>query len=1361
MTLFYRNGCIENGEPHRYEEIKRLNDDLRQRGRAALVAYLTHLNRVPIPWGRFATEAKHLSELLLLDVEVGLCQKASRIEEAISAVQLFIQRARLGLELYFTTFPDFVLAWERNFATFRIWEACKRRLIYRENWIEWEELQEAKRTEAFQFLEDELRRATLTMPVPGGLTYWNGVRPPTHPGIKLLQHREPATIQPLDPAPEGLDLMGIPDRHARPNWLDLMGTPDRHARPNWLAPLNIEGNQQATEIANLPMWLQAAIRLGTKFIRVAAAGVPPATTTFEPKCGTSISSVFCNVCGETHPALIDEYYFWIEDSRHYEKQDQIAEWGAINEENQDDPQTDWHRPDKLPALLRWAAKPMVHLRWCRIHNGEFQQPRQSYEGVQIEISEGGVVAAPELMFLGRSDDTLNFEIIDGKTPTGYESDPNPGFRYDLATDEAIILPNRPLNLEGEKEEVDTESTQNGGLAAFPFFAWFDPGAPLVPPSPFSPGIAVAGHLRVHYRFEAALKWYETVYHPLENDNTWKICPPEQQPEQPGQCCCASDPVDDTEVKERAIRLHYLETLMQRGDALLRKNTPEAFQQARLIFDTAANILGATPTTVMKKDDVLGTEGTTTDGPMTISSFTPECAPLNPRLMCLYTGVNDRLTLIHACLNARRLKNGRPNLDMPYFGNSEIRDCWKVNTNFCVNENDWCLQQGPYRFLVLVQKAKEVADEVRGLGGTLLAAYEKGDAEYLVSLRTMHERQLLNLMLEVRQSQWREADWQIQALKKTKQIAQTRLLYYKNLIANELIGGEASYESLITSSTTLRATGNIVEAIGQAMNLIPDPHVGFPSNFVELPVGSKLSAIFSASGQIVNVVADIISATASLGLTTAGWERREDEWEHQRDVLTIEIEQIERQILAAERRRDIALRELNNHQQQIENAAEVQDFLRDKFTNHALYLWMQQETAAIYYQMYEMALHFARQAQRAFNFERGYTTRQFIPAEIWDNLHEGLLAGERLQLAIRHIEQAYYCENVREYELSKHVSLRSHFPMAFLQLQLTGYCEIEIPEWMFDLDYPGHYMRRIKNVTMTIPCVVGPYTGVHCRLTLLSSKTRVDPRLVDPPHACCQGSDCENGYPAKPDDPRMVSMYAATEAIATSRGQNDSGMFELNFRDERYLPFEFSGAVSRWRIELPLENNHFDMESLSDLILHLNFTAREGGDELRKVANECAQQNLPGAGIRFFDVRRDLPEAWQLLNNPVSSEVESKQLGVRLSRNMFPYLTGNKKIGVSQLQIFFDAPGADPSAHHIVEFLVGQQAYQIKEEKCDCDMYSIACIADANWPGLFHGVLEIDFEALSTSGCQDLGVFRFPKDVGEITDTYLFCGYKML
>lgn len=167
------------------------------------------------------------------------------------------------------------------------------------------------------------------------------------------------------------------------------------------------------------------------------------------------------------------------------------------------------------------------------------------------------------------------------------------------------------------------------------------------------------------------------------------------------------------------------------------------------------------------------------------------------------------------------------------------------------------------------------------------------------------------------------------------------------------------------------------------------------------------------------------------------------------------------------------------------------------------------------------------------------------------------------------------------------------------------------------------------------------------------------------------------------------------------------------------------------------------------------------ENLRKAANECAQQNLPGAGVRFFDVKREFPEAWHVFTSSMPNYPATKQLGIQLSRSMFPYLTGNKKVGVTRIEILFEAPGADPSAHHIVEFLVGQRVGQIKEEKCDCNVHSISCVADANWPGLFHGVLEVDFEALSTSDYQELGVFRFPMDVGEITNTYLFCSYERL
>lgn len=1353
LTQFYREGCIENGEPRRYKEIKLLNDGLRERGRRALIAYLIHMNRVALPRGGFAGKAKDLSDLLLVDVEAGLCQKASRIEEAITAVGSFIQRARLGLEPDFVVTGQFVPAWDSHFATYQIWEACQRRLIYRENLIEWKELKKAQQTEAFQFLESELRQSALTIPVSGGLAYWNGPHSPARPGLTLLQHREPATTELLGPSPERLGLMGTPDRHARPSWLAPSNGDSRVRQPDnpddvltdlpsdQPVPRSINSRQTAS--GSPPLWLQAAVRLGTKFIRVAAAGIPPATTNFEPKCQPADVSECCVTCGKPHPASIDEYYFWLEDARRYDAKEQIAEWGATADrpaaEIAGDPQTDWHRPDKLAGLLYWGSERIARLRWCRVHNGEFQQPQQSLEGVSVTPG-----AKPELVFKGRRGDSLNFEVAHGVTPTGFPSLPPPGFRYDLAEDVAIVLPT--VADPGTPELI-------GGLAAFPFFAWFDPGAPLLPLSMFSPAVTVAGHLRAHCRFEAALKWYELVYNPLLQDNTWVDCTSDDDNEPAlslarmrEACCCASDPVTDSEARERSVLLHYLETLVQWGDALTRKNTPEAFQKARVIFDTADRILGAVPLTILSKADGLE--------PSTVADLRPDCAPINPRLLCLYTAIGDRLGLIHACLNAKRLKNGKPNVDMPYFGHGSLRDCWKITREPCTDEADWCLPQSGYRFLVLVQKAQELAGEVRALGGALLAAYEKGDAEYLATMRAMHERQLLNLALTIRQFQWREADWQVQALQKTKEIAQTRLHYYNTLIANSLISGEVQYEPLTIASTTVRAAGNVAVAIGQFMNLIPDPHVGFPCNFVKLPPGEKLSHIFSATGTIANTVAEIISTAASLGLTKAGWDRREDEWQHQVDVLTVEIEQIERQILAAERRRDVALRELNNHQRQIENAAEVHDFLRDKFTSHTLYLWMQQETAGLYYQMYELAFDAARQAQRAFNYERGHTSRRFIPSEPWDNLHEGLLAGERLQLAVRQMEKAYYDENCREHELTKHISLRLHRPEAFLWLKLNGHCEIDIPEWMFDLDYPGHYMRRIKNVSLTIPCVVGPYTGVNCRLTLLGSSTRVDPRLNAPPSECCPDGKAGNGYEALPDDPRIVKQYAATEAIATSTGQRDGGLFELNFRDERYLPFEFAGAVGRWRIELPPENNHFDLDTLSDVIMHLSYTAREGGEVLRRAANAVAQQHLPGDGVRLFDLKQELPEAWPLF----SEEGARKPVRIKLSQNMFPFLPGHRDVSIERIGLLIEAPGANPSARHVVKFVRNDGRHYLKGQWDSCDMKDIVCVASQDWPCIYHGVLDVQPSPLCADETRDLGALVFPCDIGVVSRAYLICDY---
>jgi len=92
------------------------------------------------------------------------------------------------------------------------------------------------------------------------------------------------------------------------------------------------------------------------------------------------------------------------------------------------------------------------------------------------------------------------------------------------------------------------------------------------------------------------------------------------------------------------------------------------------------------------------------------------------------------------------------------------------------------------------------------------------------------------------------------------------------------------------------------------------------------------------------------------------------------------------------------------------------------------------------------------------------------------------------------------------------------------------------------------------------------------------------------------------------DARFTDQLITNQFIATSYAQNDSGMFELNFRDERYLPFEGYRAISKWEIELNgkyksddgiVDLSQFDFNSISDIILHLKYTAHEGGAELKK------------------------------------------------------------------------------------------------------------------------------------------------------------------
>jgi hypothetical protein len=221
-----------------------------------------------------------------------------------------------------------------------------------------------------------------------------------------------------------------------------------------------------------------------------------------------------------------------------------------------------------------------------------------------------------------------------------------------------------------------------------------------------------------------------------------------------------------------------------------------------------------------------------------------------------------------------------------------------------------------------------------------------------------------------------------------------------------------------------------------------------------------------------------------------------------------------------------------------------------------------------------------------------------------------------------------------------------------------------------MDYPGHYLRCLVSVGLTIPCLTGPYTSVNCTLTLLTSKIRID--------------NIANSQQDYASDAHFITNFAAARSIATSSAQNDSGMFELNFRDERYLPFEGAGVISTGQIDLPLDTNAFDFETISDVVINLEYTARDGGAAQAGWAKQAAVMPTfslqPGAApspasfppqtnlAHLFSLKHEFLSEWyKFLNPPDTAASQSMQVALTIER--FPYQYRGKKISISRVELF--------------------------------------------------------------------------------------------
>jgi peptidoglycan hydrolase-like protein with peptidoglycan-binding domain len=795
--------------------------------------------------------------------------------------------------------------------------------------------------------------------------------------------------------------------------------------------------------------------------------------------------------------------------------------------------------------------------------------------------------------------------------------------------------------------------------------------------------------------------------------------------------------------QKNVVMNFLDNLFAWAAQLFRRDTIESINEATQLYIIAAEILGQrprdiparvtqfvhtynsleplledffsnaliqieellSPSAVSHRPCIPGLQNTIDVAPPAMLYF---CVPKNDKLLGYWDTLAEELYKIRNCMNIQGITRALPLSDAPIDPALLVKAAAAgVDIGSILNDINPALPL--YRFNVLSQKASELCSEVKSLASELLATLEKKDAEKLALIRAEHETSLLKLIETVKEQQYDEEVQNQAVLRKSREESVAKYTYYQELLgvgqpkipsegeqipdhpapggaeieaqtSVKMIPAEREELSHLDKSESFRRDASDREHLAQLLHIIPS--VSFPigldgkitSSFGGPNLGAAAQA--SANEAMNNSAAEAFNAnmTSKIG----GYTLRELDWSLQSNLAAKEIMRIDKQIEAAEIRKEIAKQELSNHVKQIQDARQVEDFMKNKYTNQELYGWMLDQISAIYFQSYQLAYDVAKSAETAYRLELGLEESDFINFGYWDSLKRGLLAGERLYHDIKRMEIAYLEQNQREYEITKHVSLSQLDPLALAQLKETGECFVSVPESLFDVDHPRHYFRRMKNVSLTAPCITPPLVGFNCTLTLLKSSIRRNNNLLP----------SNPRYLRQQNDPRFIDINGAIQSIVTSSGQNDSGQFVSNLSDERYLPFEGSGVISEWHIQLPRDFRQFNYRTISDLILHFRYTAREGGEpfgnlvvaELQDALNDFLRTEGQNGLALPISLRHEFPNEWYRFLNPPQDTEGDPTLTMNLGSERFPFIFQARSITINMIELFIKVRPKFYSSH---------------------------------------------------------------------------------
>lgn len=360
--------------------------------------------------------------------------------------------------------------------------------------------------------------------------------------------------------------------------------------------------------------------------------------------------------------------------------------------------------------------------------------------------------------------------------------------------------------------------------------------------------------------------------------------------------------------------------------------------------------------------------------------------------------------------------------------------------------------------------------------------------------------------------------------------------------------------------------------------------------------------------------------------------REQRTEELRKALSLarqDVEISDQQVRLARDRLRIVGFELDIANLQRAQAGETLDFLVNQFTNAELYDWMSLVLEDVYANFLRQATAVAQLAANQLAFERQEPIPQFIQADYWEAAmgleaspsgegapadRRGLTGSARLLQDIFQLDQYAFETEQRKLQLTKTLSLARMAPFEFQRFRDTGVLNFATLQEMFDRDFPGHFLRLIKRVRVSVIALIPPTEGIKATLST-SGISRVITRG---------------------DFFREQLIRRQPEAVSFTTPINATGQFELQLlqENELLLPFEASGVDTDWTFELPKAANQFDFRTIADVTLGIDYTALESR-ELRPEVVERLGNVF--ASDRAFSFRHELADQWFDLNNPDQTE----------------------------------------------------------------------------------------------------------------------------